>query len=97
MGRNHHALTLAAAVDASKKPGRPMFAGWGHRAKREQDKPSTPPASEPYVLGIGVVRPGSAPFYWTHEKCGTQRLVDPSVEREPYRCARCQPNWTGRT
>lgn len=90
-----NALALAAAV-ASKKPGRPMFAGWGDSAKREQEKPSIPPAWEPYIPGIGVVRAGSAPVYWTHAKCGTQRLVDPSVEKEPYRCLQCAPNWTGR-
>jgi hypothetical protein len=32
-----NALALAAAV-ASKKPGRPMFAGYGDRAKREQSE-----------------------------------------------------------
>ena len=83
-----NALALTAAV-ASKKPGRRMFEGWGDRMKRDEEEPSTPPASEPYVVGVGVVRPGSAPFYWTHE-CGTQRLVDPSSEKQPYRCLRRQ-------
>jgi hypothetical protein len=90
-----NALALAAAV-ASKKPSRPMFAEYADRAKREEEKPSAPPASEPWVPGCGVVTTGSAPFYWTHERCGTQRLVDPSAEKEPYRCVRCSPNWTWR-
>jgi hypothetical protein len=44
------------------------------------------------------------PFYWTH-RCGTQRLVDPAVEKTTsagldgtpeYRCLRCDPGWTDR-
>jgi hypothetical protein len=90
-----NALALAAAI-ASKKPSRPMFAGYGDRAKREEETPSALPASGPWVPGRGVVTAGSAPFYWTHEECGTQRLLDPSTEKELYRCPRCRPGWTWR-
>jgi hypothetical protein len=90
-----NALALAAAV-ASKKPSRPMFAGWGDGAKKEEEQPPARPASEPWVPGRAVVSAASAPFYWTHGKCGTQRLVDPSAEKEPYRCLCCSPHWTWR-
>lgn len=72
-----------------------MFAGYGD-AKREEQKPQATPASEPWLPGRGVVTAGKEPFHWTHKACGNQRFVDPSLEKEPYRCPRCSPNWTGR-
>ena len=71
-----------------------MFAGYGNGARREEEEPAAPPASEPFVPGVASA--ADAPFYWTHEACGTQRLVDPATEQPPYRCVRCQPNWTRR-
>jgi hypothetical protein len=90
-----NALALAAAL-ASRKPGHPMFGGWGAAPKGEEQKPAAPPTSEPWLPGRGVVTVASPPFYWKHPSCGNQRLVDPSVEKEPYQCPRCQPNWTRR-
>jgi hypothetical protein len=89
------ANAVAGLVQMLAVRHRRMFEKDGSQSPEEQ-KPMTPPPSEPWLPGRGVVAAGKEPFYWTHKACGNQRLVDPAAEKEPYRCPRCQPNWTGR-
>jgi hypothetical protein len=75
-----NALALAAAI--ASKDLKKIFEGYSYTPT-----PQGPPQPGPWPPA------DQQPFYWTHTACGTQRLVDPAAETEPYWCLRCEPRW----